>query len=289
MRATRRTAAIGAIAGAAAIVGLLALSHGGTGTIAAPAAPLVASATLDPLAPAFGDRINATITIEIDRRRARTQTLRLRYELAPLQAIGPPRTIRVTRGSVELVTIAVPVVCISDACLAPGGVAQLRPGPVEASIATAAGVRSVSAAWPLLSVHDRVRTADVNASHPAPEADASPLSPTYRVSPATLATVLDVVAALLGVAAVGLAAWELELRARRRRAPKGPLARAIRLARSAQALPGPERRRALELLARALGRGELQTEATRLAWSEPTPEPDELELLVAAIEREDTA
>ena len=289
MRAIRRTAAIGAIAGAAASAGLLALSHGGTGTIAAPPAPLVASATLDPLAPAFGDRISATITIEIDRRRARAQTLRLRYKLAPLQAIGPPRTIRVTRGAVELVTIAVPVACISNACLAAGGVAQLRLAPAEASIATAAGVRSASAAWPALEVRDRVRSADVSAAQPPLEADASPLPPTYRASPGTLATVLDVMAALLGVSAVGLAAWELELRARRRRAAKGPLARAIRLARSAQALPGPERRRALERLARVLGRGELRSEATRLAWSEPTPEPAELELLVAAIEREDSA
>jgi hypothetical protein len=76
---------------------------------------------------------------------------------------------------------------------------------------------------------------------------------------------------------------------RRRGAPEGPLARAIRLARSAKALPGPERRRALELLARVLGRSELQREATELAWSEPTPEPAELELLVQAIEREETA
>ena len=96
------------------------------------------------------------------------------------------------------------------------------------------------------------------------------------------------VAALLGVSAVGLAAWELELLARRRRrAQEAPLARAIRVARSAQALPAPERRRALELLARALGRNELRSRATRLAWSEPTPDPAELEHLVAAIEREE--
>ncbi len=288
MRAIRRTAAIAALAGAGAIAGLLALSHAASGTITPPPAPLVARASFDPSTPAFGDRISATITIEIDRRRARAQTLRLRYQLAPLQAIGPPRTIREVRGDVELMTIAVPVACISDACLAARGVAQLRLAPAQASIATAAGVRKVSAAWPPLAVRDRVRTADVNAAPPPLEADAAPLPPTYRVSPATLASVLDVVAALLGVSAVGLAAWELELRVRRRRAPKGPLARAIRLARSAQGLPGPERRRALELLARALGRGELQSEATRLAWSEPTPEPAELELLVAAIEREET-
>jgi hypothetical protein len=248
-----------------------------------------ARATFDPPAAAFGDRIGATLVIEIDRRRARLGTLRLRYDLAPLQSIGPARTTRVTRGDVELVTVSLPVACIADACLASSGVVQLRLTPAEASVATAAGVRSVSAAWPRLAVRDRVRAADVKAPQPPLEANASPLAPTYRTSPATLATLLDVLAALFGVCAVGLAAWELELMRRRRGAPEGPLARAIRLARSAKALPGPERRRALELLARVLGRSELQREATELAWSEPTPEPAELELLVQAIEREETA
>ncbi len=284
----RRTAALAALAGAGAIAGLLTLSHGATDTVGAPRAALIVRATFDPPTAAFGDRVRATIAIEIDRRRARAQTLRLSYHLAPLAPIGPPRTIRVARGDVELVTIAVPVACVGDACLAAHGVAQLRLAAVKASIATPAGLRSVTAAWPSLAVRDRVRIADVNAAQPPLEADASPLRPTYRVSPATLAGILDVVAALLGVSAVGLAAWELERLARRRRSPEAPLARAIRLARSAQALPGPDRRRALELLARVLGRGELQSEATRLAWSEPTPQPAELELLVAAIEREET-
>ena len=289
VKALARNAALAALAGGGALAGLLALSHGATGTIAAPPAPLIARATFDPPAAAFGDGISATVAIEIDRTRAHAQTLRLSYDLAPLRAIGPPRTIRVMRGDVELMTITVPVACISDACLAAHGVAQLRLAPVEASIATVAGVRSVSAAWPPLAVRDRVRTADTTAAEVPLEADASPLPATYRASPATLATILEVVAALLGVSAVGLAAWELELLGRRRRgAPEVPLLRAIRLARSAQALPGPERRRALELLARELGRGELQSEATRLAWSEPTPEPDELERLVATIEREET-
>jgi len=289
VRAIGRTAALAAIAGAGAIAGLLALSHGASGTIASPSAPLIVRATFDPPVAGFGDRVSATITIEIDRRRARAQTLRLSYHLAPLQGIGPPRTIRAMRGGVELVTIAVPVACLSDACLAARGVAQLRLAPAQARVATAAGERSVSAAWPSLAVRDRVRPADVTAAEPPLEADASPLPPTYRASPATLASILDIVAALLGVSALALAAWELELLARRRRAPEKPLVRAIRLARSAQALAGPERRRALELLARALGRGELQREATRLAWSEPTPEPAELELLVTAIEREEQA
>ncbi|MGH2852538.1 MAG: hypothetical protein ACRDLP_18220 [Solirubrobacteraceae bacterium] len=287
MRAIARTVALAALAGAGVVAGLLAVSHGATGSIAPSAVPLVARTSLDPSAPAFGDHIRATIAIEIDRRGARAHTLHVRYKLAPLRRIGSPHTIRVTRGSVELETISVPVACISDACLAAGGVANIRLAPVEASIVTTGGVRTVSAAWPGLTVRDRLRSADVKTVPPPPEADASPLPATYDISPTPLASVLDVVAAVLGVLAIALAAWELELLARRRRPPEGALARAIRLARLAQSLPSPERRRALERLVRALGGGELQGEATRLAWSEPPPDPGELEGLVAAIEREE--
>ena len=221
VRVLGRTAALAALVCVGVVAGLLALSHGATGTIARPSAPLIARASFDRTAPAFGDRITATIAIEIDRRRARSHSLRVRYDLAPLQPVGPPRTVRVIRGDVELETITVPVACISDACLAAGGVAQPRVAAAEASIATAAGPRHVSAAWPHLVVRDRVRAADVAATTPPLEADSAPLPATYRVSPATLATVLDVVAALLGVAAVGLATWELELIARRRRGAGG--------------------------------------------------------------------
>lgn len=286
MRAIRT--ALATLAGAAALAGLLAMSPAATGATVAPRAPLIARATFDLSAPEFGDRISATITIEIDRRRTRADTLRLSYDLTPLQPVGPPRTIRVARGDVELITVGVPVACISEACLAASGIAQLRLAPAKASIMTTAGVRSVSFAWPSLAVRDRVHTADVSALQPPVEADASPPPPNYRTSPATLATILDVVASLLGMSAVGLAAWEMVCARRRRRAPEIELVRAIRLARSAQGLGAPERRRALELIARALGRGELQSRATRLAWSEPTPEPAEFELLVAAIEREGT-
>src|ERR1019366_10056160 len=170
-------------------------------------------------------RTTATRTIELVRGRADRRPVRLTYAPAPLQPIGPPRTIRVTRGDVELMTIAVPVACISDACLAAHGVAQLRLAPAKASIVTAAGVRSVSVTWPALAVRDRVRTADVDALKPPVEADASPLPPTYRTSPATLATILDGRAALLGVSAGGLAAWELLRARRRRRAPEIALVR----------------------------------------------------------------
>jgi hypothetical protein len=289
VRAVKRAAVLAALAGAVAIAGPPALSHGAVRKSVALSPPLVTRANFDPSSPAFGDRITATIAIEIDRRRTRVQTLRVSYDLAPLQQVGPTHTTRVTRGDVELMTIAVPVTCISDGCLATRGVAQLRLAPARVSIATAAGVLRVSAGWPLLPVRDRVRSADVNAAQPPLEADASPVPPTYRASPETLAAIFDFVAALFGVCTVGLIVRQARLLTRRgRRPPDVALIRAIRLTRSAQALPGPERRRALALLARVLGRGEFHGRATRLAWSQPTPEPDELETLVQAIEREDT-
>jgi hypothetical protein len=63
------------------------------------------------------------------------------------------------------------------------------------------------------------------------------------------------------------------------------LERALRLAREAERLPVPHRRRALGLLARLLGRDHLSSAASDLAWSEHKPEPDELEALVSEIER----
>jgi hypothetical protein len=289
VRAIWRGASLAALAGAGAVAGVLALSHGAAGALAAPAAPLVVRAAFDPPAAAFGDRIDATIAIEVDRRRARAQTLRVSYDLTPLRPIGPARTVRAVRGDVELETVTVPVACITDACLAERGVVHVRLAPAQIRVASGAGMRRVAAAWPSLAVRDRVQAADVGAVQPPVEADASPLPPTYRVAPAALATILDVVAALLGVCAVGLGAWEVELLVRRRRAPEAPLARAIRLARAARSLPSPQRRRALEVLARTLDQGELEREATRLAWSEPTPQPADVEMLVEHIEREETA
>ena len=72
---------------------------------------------------------------------------------------------------------------------------------------------------------------------------------------------------------------------RRRASQPGGLERALRLAREAQQRPAPDRRRALALLGRALGRDRRSGVARALAWSEPVPEPQELEALVSEIEQ----
>ena len=69
--------------------------------------------------------------------------------------------------------------------------------------------------------------------------------------------------------------------------PVDELARALRLAREAEGRPAPDKRRALGLLARLLGKP-LATEASDLAWRRPPPERESLHALVSEVEREVT-
>ena len=152
---------------------------------------------------------------------------------------------------------------------------------------TTTGARqSVAARWPALPIRGRVLPSDLASSSPKFQGNASPPTPSYSVAPSTLATLLDVLAALSAAGAVALVAWQALVIIRRRPARRlDPLERALRLAREAESQPVPHRRRAVGLLARLLGRDRLSSRANDLAWSEHNPEPDELEALVSEIER----
>ena len=126
-----------------------------------------------------------------------------------------------------------------------------------------------------------------------PLADAAALRPAARRTLAiriTLAAALAglIVAALLAAAGVLVAGATAAAMYRRRQTsdPLTGLERALALARDAERRPAPDRRRALELLARLLGSRDpsLADEAGQLAWSEPAPTPDALEGLVADVE-----
>lgn len=274
---------------AAAVASVLLLGRaGGLPPIAAPGT-IVAHAEFDPAAPGFGDRIEAKIVIALNRRAVRPRTLRYSYGLAPLTQLGRARVSRSTSGKVELVTLVMPVVCVTGPCVSRDGVATLHLAPVRASVSRVHGARTTDTArWPALTVRGRVLKSDLNAASPPFEADTSPASPSYSISPSTLSTLLDVLAAVCAVAAVALLGWQAVVFVRRRSAPDADaLARALRLTREAQRLPVPHRRRAVGLLARLLGRDQLSGAASDLAWSEHAPEPDELATLVAEIEGRD--
>jgi hypothetical protein len=134
-------------------------------------------------------------------------------------------------------------------------------------------------------VRGRVIASDLKSSLPPFKADSAPPAATYRIAPATLVTLLDVLAALFALAAIGLAARQVHLRLRRQRPQPGALEHALRVTRQAEQRPAADRRRALALLSRTLGGDRRSGAARKLAWSEPTPEPDELEELVSEIEQ----
>jgi hypothetical protein len=285
--ASARIAAVCLLGGLGAVAGLLFLSHSGSAPTEARTAPVEVAASFDPALVEFGDRISARVVVALDTRLVRTQTLRLTDDLAPLTQLGPADTSRSTRGGLELVTLTVPVACLGAACVAAGGETQLRLPTVRVSVVARSGrIAHASTPWPAVSVRGRVTSSDLKASSPIFEVNTTPPAATYRIAPATLATLLDVFAMLCGLSAVGLAGTHVYMRLRRRRRPQfGALERALRLTREAERRPGSDRRRALSLLGRALGDDRRSNAARRLAWSEPTPGPDQLEELVSEIEQ----
>jgi hypothetical protein len=282
-----RIAAVCAIASAAAVVGLLLLADSVSAPAIRPTAPLEIAASFDPAVPQFGDRILARVVVALDTDVVQSQTLALSDDVAPLTQLGAARTTRSTQGSLELVTVAIPVSCLSAPCAARNGVARVGLPLVRAAVTRRNGrIARASAAWPTLAVGGRVNASDLAASSPPFQADTAPPTATYRIAPGTLAALLDVVAALCALSSIGLAGWQVNLLLGRRRPPPGALERALRLTREAEGRPAPDRRRALALLDRALGRDQRSGAARRLAWSEPVPEPHELEELVSEIEQE---
>jgi hypothetical protein len=275
------------LAGSAAVVGILALSHSTSAPAIAPTVPVEVAASFDPAFVQFGDRITARVVVALDTRLVQTQTLRITDDFAPLTQLGSARTSRSTQGSLELVTVAVPVACLTAPCVASSGQARVELPLVRASVLMRGGrTAHASAHWPALAVRGRVTASDLKPSTPPFEADTAPPAATYRIDPATLATLLDVLAALFAFSAIGLTAREVHLRLRRQRPQPGALEHALQLTRQAESRPVADRRRALALLSRALGGDRRSGAARRLAWSEPTPEPDELEELVSEIEQQ---
>jgi hypothetical protein len=285
--ALKAIAVVVALAAAGAIAGVLVIGGSTSVPAIAPTAPIVVRASFDPPASAFGDRIYARVVVALDASVVAPQTLRFSDDLAPLTQLAAPQTQRVASGTLELTTVVVEVACLTAPCAARNGVTHLVLPHVRASVSERNGtVVSASSAWPTLEVRGRVLTSDLAAATPPFQADTTPPPLTYRWAPATFATVLDGLAALFALAAVGIGASQALGRARRRRpAAADALERALRLAREAETLPAPDRRRALDLLARLLGRDGLSRTASQLAWSEPEPESDEVEELVSEIER----
>jgi hypothetical protein len=110
--------------------------------------------------------------------------------------------------------------------------------------------------------------------------------PSYRVRPSLLEALLLVVAAALAAVAL-LVAYPLVRRLiPEPRDERTALQRALDLVRGSLRRSGEDRRRALDVLGRALAEDERARDALDLAWSQPEPEPERVSKLVASVEEQ---
>ncbi len=281
-----KQAGVVVVAAGVAVVAILLLAHSDSAPGGAPSAPLALHVTFTPPLVQFGDPTTVRIDVELDRGAVRPSTLHVIPDFAPLTALSAARTSRTVSGRLETVSIVQRVACLSAQCL--GGTVTLR--PVHASATTRGGAASSASTSPQLRVGSRVAAADLARATPHFAADTAPPSPSYRISPSTAATVLDVIAALAATGAAALVALQVLAvgRRRRRAGTTDELDRALRLVREAETRPVPDRRRALALLARVLRSRNVRLGPTvsDLAWSEPPPDPQAIDALVSDVEAE---
>ena len=156
--------------------------------------------------------------------------------------------------------------CLDPACL---------PGP---------GPRIVSVGGRRLTILPRTTARQVAQPARAFERQTALPPPDYRIRPRLLEALLVAAAAALVVVAAWLA-WPMLRRLVPERVDRRtPLERALALSRASPGRGADDRRRALDLLALALGRDVAARDALELAWSEREPEPARIELLVDTIE-----
>jgi hypothetical protein len=283
----RWAAWIALVGAAAAVAAVLLLARATPLHGAEPVRALTVRTSFDPPAVQFGDRVVARVVVLADRSALDTSKLHVTDDIAPLTPLGATQVTRTVRGRLLAVSYELPAVCLSDSCIAPSGAKELRLPPVHADAPRRrGGTVRVTGSWPRLAIGTRIGAADLKPARPPFRADTSLPAVTYSVAPGTLALVLDVVAALLAAAGVGVAVRHaVVVWCRRTPDTRSALERALALVREAESREPEDRRRAVGLLARVLRRRDdgLARAAGDLAWSEPEPAPSELAALVSRV------
>ena len=280
----KRAAVIAVAATAALIVGLgvgqLWLARGGGETVALPSELVAVTTSLRPTVHAFGDPVEARADVLVDTREIDLESIRLQPEFGPYEALEPPMVTREQFGDVGRARYVYRLVCLKEGCDAAGarGVSDFPSGRLRYEFRDRRGNAFEAFDWPLLEVASRVAEADTEQIRW--RSDATTLVPaSYRVGALGAAAVLLVVA----LGCVGAAT----VIARRLWWPTGasdgdsseetvsmtPLELAFDVALLADGPDPPDRRRALERVARELestGRDDLVLEARSLAWA-PAP------------------
>ena len=164
---------------------------------------------------------------------------------------------------------------MTEGCLPAHERRLVRLEPVTVTAVAGDRTARVSGSWPALHVSSRLEASDLTGPVRF-RSPASPPAPAYRVAPGVLVGGLIAAAALCALAAAGVAGRGLARFVRRSTTRRSSLLElAVAYVRDSARRSGPDRRRALSLLAEATVGGEpaLAAVAAEAAWSRPSPTP----------------
>lgn len=262
----------------------------GTSAAAFAAAPIRVTTSITPDWIYFADKVTARIHIVIDRTQVEPGSIQVTPSFTPWEQSGTTRTTTIGTGTTAVRTIVYSLRCIDFSCLPKGTVVQRFYLPIVVVTAQTDDGASVIVRkpWPPVNVAGRFLPPLSGSVRPGLTLETADPAPRYAVPPATTALVIDAVAAVLGLAALGLVLVELFWWVDRRRHPvdlRPPLVRALDLMREARTREPDDRRRAAALVARLLPtRTDERSRVTEVAWSERIPSPDELEAIAEELE-----
>ncbi len=286
---SRRLLGTALLAGAVVVVVGLAQGWWQGGAQVAPREALVETASLSARTLAFGDPVTARLDLLVDPGAVDPSSIRVAPRFSPYRIAST--SVATRRSGAVLRSYSYALECLLPACV-PTRAGERRFLPARVSFRSRSGVRSTHAVeWPSYQISSRVTDADRRDPAGRLRFDPALPPPSYRIAPATLRALLTALSAALALAAAALGTLALRSRAERpapAEHPLSPLERALRRVRESISNARPsERRKALGGLGRelrAVDRGDLATDAGRLAWSEDAPSPEAAGAFAARVE-----
>jgi hypothetical protein len=294
---TRTLAASAAIAFVLAAPAAARLPVFNSGSSVGEGVPLKAYATISPTVHLFGDAITAKIAIVADTKWVNPARLRVSANFAPYEPAKEPSVLRLRSGRFAQITWTWTLRCLTTRCVprAPPSdgahVFRFHPARIEYLRTNLKPAYRITASFPPIEAVSQVSPGVAAVLQKTNRLNwrlgLTPVAaPTFRLSPGLLVWLAIAVAAGFGLLALYLA-WRWYLVVRPRRAhefpmdPGTPLERALAVLRYAHQ-HGDEtlQRKAFERVAGELGvarADELTQIARELAWSQRTPEDEEVE------------
>jgi hypothetical protein len=256
--------------------------------------PLKVYASIEPAAHLFGDPLTAQVAVVADRKWVAPANVRVITHFHPYQPAGPPTVTRTSNGRLLQLTWTWKLLCLTAKCLPETKTSDLAhvfgfsPAHIEYVAPTGQVRYSLDARFQQVAVLSELSpkvVANLTNHELKWSSQLTPLPPPqYRTSPSLLFWLSLALAAVLGAAGLAIAsrwAWQFRpARASQEQLRGSSLERALTLFFWARAHDDETlQRKALERVADELPYDvhDLSETARALAWSEETPEEDEVQ------------